>query len=56
MSSKWSSRKFWTMIVSVGLFTGLLVGGYVQPEVYAQLMTISIGGYFLGNAAEKFAK
>lgn len=54
--SKWSSRKFWTMIVSVGLWTVLLYDGLIPPETFAQLNTISIGGYFLGNGITKFAK
>lgn len=53
--NKWNSRKFYTMIGSVILFTLLLSKGLVTGETYAQLMTISIGGYFLGNAITKFS-
>lgn len=52
--SKWNSRKFYTMVGSVGLFTILLIYDHITPEVYQTLMMISVGTYFCANVAEKY--
>ena len=50
---RWSSRKFAACMFWQTASTGLLVYGYIPPEVYLQLTVLTLGGYFLGNVAQK---
>ncbi len=53
---RYTSRKFWTMVGSVTLFTALLTLDQIPPEIYQTLMFLSVGGYLGSNCAQKFAE
>ena len=49
---RWSSRKFWTMMVWQTVFTGLLIGGYLPDAIYAGLSAWNLGAYIAGNVMQ----
>lgn len=49
MIQRWSSRKFWTMVVASVVFTGLLIAGIIDGALYATLILPTIGSYFASN-------
>lgn len=52
MSNRYSSRKFWTMVGSVALFSLLLIYGQIDQNIYQTLMLISVGGYLGANVTQ----
>lgn len=56
MDTKWSSRKLAFAGAWQCVFTVLLIADKLPPETYYNLSLITIGGYFLGNVGEHFAK
>lgn len=46
---RWSSRKFWTMVLAFIVFTALLIAGVITEGLYATLVLPTIGSYFASN-------
>lgn len=51
--SKFSSRKFWTMIGCICLFSLLLVFGHLTSEDYKIMIMVILPAYFAANVVEK---
>lgn len=56
MITRWSSRKFWTMIAATTLSTALLLLGKVSESTYLWLFGMTIGSYFTANVAQHFGQ
>lgn len=50
--SRWSSRKFWTMVAAVILFTVLLAVKLISESAYIALILPTIGSYFVSNVSQ----
>ena len=50
---KFSSRKFWTMIGCIILFTWLLIEKHLTSETYQILLMVILPAYFAANVMEK---
>lgn len=51
---KYLSRKFGLVVGSVIIFTALLTTGYVDANVYSQLVMFCLGGYMASNVTEGY--
>ncbi len=49
---RWSSRKFWTMMLWQAVFTALLTFEVLPVEAFVTLTMMLLGSYFLANAAQ----
>ena len=56
LAERYASRKLAVTVGAVALFSALLWAGRVSDSVYADLITITLSGYFVGNVGEHFAK
>lgn len=56
LEQKWSSRKFWAAMTWQGVFTFLLYQDKLPATSYENLTWVAIGGYFLANVGDKFAR
>jgi len=55
LQTRWSSRKFWTMLAATALATGLLLAGHITEDAYIWLFGMTIGSYFTANVAQYFS-
>ena len=55
LQTRWSSRKFWTMIGATVLVTALLLSGNITEDTYLWLFGMTIGSYFTANVAQYFS-
>ena len=53
---RFTSRKFLTMLLFQAVWIGLLLLGELTESGFVQLSTLTIGGFFVANAATHFAK
>lgn len=53
IAQRWSSRKFWAAMVWQAVMVKLLLTGHLPVEVFETLTWLLLGGYFLGNVAQK---
>jgi hypothetical protein len=51
---RYSSRKFVTVWVWAVVWTVLIYAAKIPPEIYKDLMWLSVGGYLLADVAEKY--
>ena len=51
---KYLSRKFGLVVGSVIIFTVLLTTGYIDANVYSQLVMFCLGGYMASNVTEGY--
>ncbi len=51
--ARWSSRKFWAAMVWQGVFTWLFYAGKLPVEAFTSVTWLLLGGYFVGNVAQK---
>lgn len=54
VAQRWSSRKFWAAMAWQAVMVKLLVAGILPVEVFETLTWLLLGGYFLGNVAQKW--
>lgn len=52
--NKFNSRKLYLSIGVVVLSTTLLIFGYIPPEVWENVVIMSVIAYLTGNVAEKW--
>lgn len=52
----WSSRKLWTAIYFAHFWALLVCLKVIDGDVFSSLEIVTIGGYFLGNVGEHWAK
>lgn len=50
---RYSSRKFWAMVVFQFAFIALLCYGILPVSVFESLTWMLLGGYFVGNISQK---
>lgn len=53
--SKWSSRKFWAMMLWQSVMVGLLAFKILPPEPFVAITWLILGGYFVGNVTQHIA-
>jgi hypothetical protein len=51
LATRWTSRKFWTMVSCVFLFTMLFIVGKIDQAGYIGLILPTIGSYFASNVS-----
>lgn len=51
---RWTSRKFWAAMIWQAVMVWLLVIGVLPVAVFETLTWLLLGGYFLGNVAQKW--
>lgn len=56
MKPRYSSRKFWSMMLWQSVFTALLMRGFINGDQYSNLTLIILGAYFAANVGDKFAQ
>lgn len=49
---RWTSRKFWTMVVFQAANTMFVVFGLIPVSTYENISYLLLGSYFLANAAQ----
>lgn len=54
-SNKWSSRKFWAMMLWQSVMVGLLAFKVLPPEPFVAITWLILGGYFVGNVTQHIA-
>ncbi|SES15290.1 hypothetical protein SAMN04487958_10818 [Vreelandella subterranea] len=54
VKQRWSSRKFWAAMFWQLVMVGLLIAGLLPVEVFEALTWLLLGGYFVGNVAQKW--
>ncbi len=54
IAQRWSSRKFWAAMLWQALMVKLLATGILPVAVFESLTWLLLGGYFLGNVAQKW--
>lgn len=52
--SRWTSRKFWAATAWEAVMVTLLCLGKLPVEAFQSLTWLLLGGYFLGNVAQKW--
>lgn len=50
---RWTSRKFWAMMIWQTVITVLLYRGKLPVDAFQSLTWLLLGGYFVGNVAQK---
>lgn len=53
--SRWTSRKFWVMMGTAGLTSGLLLYGSLDQTVWQWVMSVTVASYMAGNGIEALA-
>lgn len=53
-AQRWSSRKFWAAMIWQSVLVWLLVTDKLPVDVFETLTWLLLGGYFLGNVAQKY--
>ncbi len=51
---RWTSRKFWAAMFWQAIITILLYLGKMPIDAYQNLSWLFVGGYFVGNVAQKY--
>jgi hypothetical protein len=54
--TRWSSRKFWLMVFVWVACVGLLISDNITEKVFESLTFLTVGGYLLGNVAQKYVE
>lgn len=54
MNSKFTSRKFWLSVASILLLTALLSFDKLPPNVFENLMGLTISLYLASNIGQKY--
>ncbi|QAX98778.1 hypothetical protein PaTs2_57 [Pseudomonas phage PaTs-2] len=50
---RWTSRKFWAAMIWEAVLVWLLYMGKLPVDAFESLTWLLLGGYFLGNVAQK---
>lgn len=53
-AERWSSRKFWAAMGWQAVMVWLLFTDRLPVEVFESLTWLLLGGYFIGNVAQKW--
>lgn len=51
--TRWTSRKFWAMVVWEAVMVFLLWFGKLPVDAFVSLTWLLLGGYFVSNVAQK---
>ena len=49
---RWSSRRFWSMMLWQGVNTWLVAEKLIPHEAYVSVTWLLLGGYFLANTSQ----
>lgn len=53
LTLRWTSRKFWAMMVWEAVMVYLLREAILDKAAFVSLTYLLLGGYFVGNVAQK---
>lgn len=51
-----TNRRFKLTVTCIGIYTALLVAGYLDSGAYVALQTITVGAYLAANGAQKYSE
>lgn len=51
---RWTSRKFWAAMFWMAVMSAMLAAGRLPVEAFVSVTYLLLGGYFVGNIAQKY--